>query len=471
SRRSRLVLPRLPDVAPPGMVPPLKLTGDEAVFASQKGPHPLEVALVTLGLGDDVLQALRYELSSSFDAEKWATDSEDVKSEREALAERWVRRLARNRVEAWLSTHPLVVEPELEPHMPDDLELTSLDDLCLVYASGLGTDLDNEQNELVREARRALKLSFRGAKSPFVLELIAERVKVPALLGSQQGRLLASRYPLAVLLYGEQAHGQAVSLGVVPSMGDELNAQFAAAREQRETKNIVMLPAEGPVFYLLSQLGTVSSPSARQQTVSSTSGRGASSARQQTVPPAGGFLLTALMGGRIGIKEVTLQLSRRLKNLPSDLRQALGQIGFGAATALAKTESPARTRLLKNLAALLGDRLLTQEMERVSEREKVLERNLSHDAVWPQIKPAQSPEMVLIRLYQRRLARQREELGVAIVRALRIFRELAYAGETRRDQELAATRFGYALSCFGPNLFSGLKELSAQVEETRPKLF
>ncbi len=425
--KSRAALPRLGELATPS-VPELNLDDDHRALLRADRQVSLYETFLALGGGPEPIRAWRATARDELTPELWSGFVAGEHGElRARLRARWLKRLARERVLAWMLEHPLVGGERLEVGLPDDLEVATLNELGLIGADGLGVSPDGLQEELIRRVRRALTLSYRGADNPFALQLIARRAEMPALLlGAEEAAELPETHPLTVLLCGLHALDRANTSGLVDQRGQSLQSCMDRHLEQGHPRVL----GEGLATYALLPL-------------------------PGPEPDAMGPALACVAGAAFSPATVALEISRQLPSMSTSALEALGRL---AAVALANPDQPPGRTLLLKLRAQLGEEVLRSELGMTRGLEQALGREIGRSPLWPASR-AGSPELALIGLHRRRLEHALYELEACYARLTQVLAKVAYAGQTRRDQRIAAQRLGFVLAGFGPQNFVEIEGL------------
>jgi len=409
-------LPRLPEVSRDAP-PPLELTGEQDLLARQNNAASLYETFVALGPTAEAVAAWRRVASEELTPELW---SALVAGQHEnllpRLRARWLKRLARERIRVWLLAHDVITRDSLDIQLPDDLEVASLNELGLVGHDGLGIDPDGPQDELLRETRRLLALAYRGADSPYSLELLSKRTGSRALLlGADEHSELPSTHALAVLLCGLPVLERAAAAGLFDkALGNRLRAVLAEAKA-------VDVPAEGCASHALLGLPAPE-------------------------PPGIGMLLAALTGAAIGPASVALAISRELGAVSAAPLERLGHL---AAKALAEPHDLGGQHINHQLLDLLGQQRLEQEHQRARALEHDIERRAHKEPLWPAVSGSRAPDVALVQLHRRKVEHVLAQVQTASACLTRVLAKVAYAGRTKSDQSIAAGRLGYALAGLG----------------------
>lgn len=424
-------LPRLPEVAPPSL-PLLELSAEQTLLLKGTQEPSLHETFVALRVGTESLHAWRHVAQEDLTADLWTALVAGEHSElRRRLRTRWLKRLAFERLEAWLGEHPLVTADKAEAQVPADLEVAALNELCLVGRDGLALTPDTAQDELLRQTRRGLTLAYRGADSPYTLEYVAKQASIPALLlGPKEDLNQPPTHPLALLLHGLPAFERMVATGLFSDgRGQELREQV----EEHRKKVGRPLDADGPATHLLAQL--------------------------PGPEPAGiGMLLASIAGAAFSPATVSLQLSRTLGVIESGPFQVLGRL---LAPALADANSVVGQAVQGHLRRLLGEGALRTALERTRELEHAVERQAAKEPLWPTVKAGHAPDVALMQLHRRLVEQATVRVALASARLANILAKVAYAGRQQRDQRIAAGRLGYVMAGLGPGLFEGAEDALA----------
>jgi hypothetical protein len=411
------------DAAPP--VVQRKLDPAEALMlAAPESPSLYETLIAVRPTGDSLL-ALRKALASVTDRDGYRQQQQQpTRQWIDEVRGAWTKGLARLRVYGWLADHPLVTAESLVVQMPDELDAAALDNLALLQTSGLAVKLDGLQEQLLRNARRALAMVYRSNGDPYLLRTIRRSLDMPALLfGPDDTARDDLQFWLSLALFGEVAHKRITALGNKLGENEELGGSLAKHRASFDEP----ITAEGFLVALFAD------------------------APELTVPGTAGFF-ASIAGAAFSPAAVALQLSKRSASLQSATKKLLGSVGREVANIFGSTEQAnQRAQLLENFRRLLGKQKLQSEL---AGAKRLLEA-LDSRPLWPDMKAQQSPDLVLARLHLGELERALSELEHAANRLQQVFAKLAYAGSGKRDREIAAVRLGYAVSSLGPAFLSG----------------
>ncbi|MCK5796663.1 MAG: hypothetical protein KAI47_05750, partial [Deltaproteobacteria bacterium] len=435
-------LPRLSERPTPTPTPP-NLSNEQAILERPSPDPSIYGTLLALGASTESLKAWRRIAEDELTEELWVAL---VAGEHDALhtrlRERWLKRLARERVLAWINKEPLIAQEQLQVEIPDDLEVATVNELVMIGHDGLAVEPDGLQEAILTQARRGLTETYRGADNPFVLERVTRREKFPALLGTApEAEDSNLRSSLAALLCGTSALDTLTAAGLINTRrGAHLRDHLQRHHDQKRGK----IPDEGCAAHAILRL-------------------------PGPEPEGIGALLASVAGAAYSPATVALEISRLL---PSADGASLERFGRLAITALAAEDKPQKARIHAGFRALLGKDTLDRALPTARALEETIARDINHNPLWPKVKPGHSPILALVTLHRQRLEFALNQVDTAHARLTQVLAKVAYAGRTRRDQSIAAQRLGYALAGFAPTIFQALEgELAEAAAKAAASLY
>jgi hypothetical protein len=403
-------------------IPPLELSSLQRLLLAPIEDAPsLHETLIVLGSGEGAIRALRKAAAATIDDVRWsaAVSSRQLDLLRPLQAQ-WVKELAALRVEGWLAADARVERHGLQVSMPPGTEVDDLPSLTLTQPSGLGVTLDESQQELLDQGRRALGNVWANAAQPYSLVVAARRARLPELLGEEAVR--ANVFPLALLLHGLDAFSRG---GLSESSPVTLSQEFQHTLKEHRQLMDAAVAGEGCAVHALHAIG---------------------GGRADGI----GMLFASVAGAAFSPMAVTLRISKIAGNLPPVEQEFLSRLGELAASALERPKSGDGAAVLGNLRRLLGQELLDAEAKRNDELGRSM-RRLAKEPLWPSSK-VEAPDVALVQLHGAMVAHCRKQAAAAERRMLAVLEKLAYAGQQGENRGIAYRRLGYAFAGIGPAL-------------------
>lgn len=427
--REQPPLPRLPELATPKLALPMQSSAAQSVFLDAKEGIALVERFAALGVSEEVLVVWQKLLQNELSPKIWQAWIDGNHGElRERLGTRWLKQLAFERIRLWLLEHPLIQGEQLDVEISSDLEVASINELGLISkTTGLGVNPDSAQQEVLRYAKRALTLAYRGADNPYTMEMLAKKADLPALLlGPDDSLDLPSTYHLSIALHGVNALRRAVKIKLISERGEDYAASLMQHRKQKKKE----VKAESCVSHALLFL-------------------------PDTEAKGIGVFLAAVAGAAFSPQTVALEISRHLTQLDNKAFEKLGRL---CAESLAKPSSESGQLFVLQIKRMLGEKTLKDGLIEVQRIEHEISQHCQKAPIWSGVKISSSPLLSMFQAHKAKIEYTLNLVPFAEARLSQILAKVAYAGAAKRDQVLAASRLGYVLAGLGSQLFVGQSE-------------
>lgn len=250
--------PPMPKQRPLDPAAALMLVGSPVGDATSKASPSLHETFTAIAPAQDTFLAFRKALASLTDSKTYRELQKEPDPDWIArLRACWIKGLARLRVYGWLTEHPLVTGESLVVQMPDELEAAALDGIALLQTSGLAVKLDSLQDQLLRQARRALGMVYRSDGDPYLLRVVKRNLELPALLfGPNDTATDDQGFWLSLVLFGQVALERANALGSKLPQSEELAVAFAKHKASFSEP----ITGEGLIVAMLSENPALSLP-------------------------------------------------------------------------------------------------------------------------------------------------------------------------------------------------------------------
>jgi hypothetical protein len=407
-----------------------KPTPVQHLLMMQDGRRPsLLETFCVLGADMDAIVGLRRAAMEELDASMWASaiNFKDLEALR-PFRKRWVKETAALRIQRWLSEHPFVSRDNLHVTMPARLQLGEFEGMTLTEPSGLGVELEADQQQLIEMARQMLRKICKEAENPYVVLWVAREAEVPELVGCSEDDLKDLwPYRLALLLVGMPAleHGIQARL----SSQDGARGLKEALAEHKKLVD-TPVPAEGCAVHTLHLSG------------------GTQLEGMET-------LLAAVAGAAYSANAVVMKISKAAADVPgNESHDALVNLGEMVSQVLADPKSAESVRIADNLKWLVGDKDLKRAIKLAGEVTKGTDKLAAKQAVWEE-DTASTPDQACAEIAAVS-ARLLSALSTqAVERMYDILVKLAYAGQDNANAQIACRRLGYAFAGLGAEVVAG----------------
>ncbi len=391
-------------------------------------PSLLETFCV-LGADMDAIVGLRRAAKEELDASMWAAavSFKDLESLR-PFRKRWVKETAALRIQRWLSEHPFVTRNNLHVTMPARLQLGELEGMTLTEPSGLGVELEADQQQLIEMARQMLRKICKEAENPYVVLWVAREAEVPELAGCSEDDLKDLwPYRIALLVVGMPAleHGIQSRL----SSQDGVKGLREALEEHKKLVE-TPVPSEGAAAHALHKSGG-------------------------TQLEGIGTLLAAVAGAAYSASAVVVKISKAAADVPgSSSHDALVNLGELVSQALANPKSAESAKIADNLKRVVGAYDLKRAAKLSTEVTKGAAKLTSKQALWEE-DTTLSPDHAHSALFAAWTGQLSQLSTATVERMNEVLYKLAYAGKNNANQQIASRRLGYVFAGLGAELLCG----------------
>ena len=399
-----------------------------ALMRSCNGEPSLYETFVALGARQEELVSLRRVGMGCLNGSAWSQQvrGQGVGGLRD-LRQRWILETAADRVGAWLTEQPPVVERALEVSMPAHIEgADDIEGLTLSRSNGLGVKLDPSLAPLVQLARAAMRTILQQSGSPYSLAVAAERTGLDALNVLIPPHQISPQ-ALVGLLHGTRALRHAAEAGLI---SNDFGREFAAAVAEHGRLVSSPIVGEGCGVFALQVTGGV--------------------------PIKGiGTLLASSVGAAHNSAQVVVRISKVAAALSHQQQdRAVTYLGHLMGRMLdERVEHADRAVFQANIRRLLGGPVLEAEKRRAVELVRWMDKGATKRVPWLDATDFGSPDVGLTGLHVTFVSRELEGARAAERRMHEIFQSLAHPGQNHEHERIAQRRLGYATAGLGMELF------------------